>query len=191
MSHRSSWRWSCPSLACWQNIQLIITLTIGTCLVCPWKTKPNVLFIQGRGSWLWDVYTETKHPLSITEILNVSKSLSLNRPVCHPDPWYIKVWRWHCTKYRLFGVLWGENFSVYRRHLMRHVPGSCKGVVSVNFVHNTDKVQNVFWETINAEMFSLILKDDLEADLIDLLLSRISPPGSKKLLLLQCVAAKP
>lgn len=52
---------------------------------------------------------------------------------------------------------------------MRHVPGSWKAVVSVNFVHNVDKVQNVLSETINAEMFSLILKDDLEADLIDLL----------------------
>lgn len=140
-----------------------------------------------------EMFTWRQSILWASQILNVSKSLSLNRPVsaCHPDPWYIKVWRWHCTEYRLFRVLWGEDFFVYRRHLMRHVPGSCKAVVSVNFVHNTDKVQNVIWETVNAEMFSLILKDDLEADLIDLLLSQISPPGSKKLLLLQCVAAKP
>lgn len=32
---------------------------------------------------------------------------------------------------------------MYHRHLMQHVPGSCKAVVSVNFVHNVDKVQNV------------------------------------------------
>jgi len=33
-------------------------------------------------------------------------------------------------------------------------------------------------------MFLLILKDDLEADLIDLLLPRISPLGGKKLLII-------
>lgn len=70
---------------------------------------------------------------------------------------------------------------MYHRHLMQHVPGSCKAVISVNFVHN---IQNVLWETLNAEMFSLISKDDLEADLINLLLSRISPLGSKKLLII-------
>lgn len=74
---------------------------------------------------------------------------------------------------------------------MQHVPGSYKAVVSVNFVHNVDKVQNVLWETINAEVFSLILKDDLETDLIDLLLSRISPLGSKKLLIIWRITAKP
>lgn len=48
-------------------------------------------------------------------------------------------------------------------------------MTSVNIVHNVDNVQNILWETLNAEMFSLISEDDLEADLIDLLLSRISP----------------
>lgn len=64
---------------------------------------------------------------------------------------------------------------MYHRHLLQHVPGSCKAVTSVNIVHNVDNVQNILWETLNAEMFSLISEDDLEADLIDLLLSRISP----------------
>lgn len=64
---------------------------------------------------------------------------------------------------------------------MQHVSGSCKAVVPVNFVLNVDKVQNVLWETINVEMFSLIVKYNLEADLIVLLLSRISAQGSKML----------
>lgn len=186
MSHNSSVRWTCPSLVRWQNIQLIITLTISTCLVSPWKTKPNVLFVQGRGSWLWDIYMETKRSLSITEIwmwanpcfgidLSVTQTLGTLRYEDNTMPTIV------FSKFN-------EDFFLYHRHLIWHVPGSCKAVVPVNIVHNV--VQNVSWETINAEMFSLILKYDLEADLIDLL-SRISPLGSKKLLVIRCITAKP
>lgn len=71
---------------------------------------------------------------------------------------------------------------------MQHVSGSCKAVVPVNFLHNVDKVQNVLWETINAEMFSLIVKYNLEADLIALL-SRISAQRNK--MLWWCITPKP
>lgn len=55
---------------------------------------------------------------------------------------------------------------------------------------NVAKVQNVLGETLNAEAFT-DLEDDLEADLIDLLLSTISPLGSRKLMIIWCIAVKP
>lgn len=56
---------------------------------------------------------------------------------------------------------------------------------------NVAQVQNVLGEILSAERFLLILKDDLEADLIDLLLSTTSPLGSKKLLIIWCLTVKP
>lgn len=50
------------SLGCWQNISLVITLTISTCSASLWKTKPSVLLIQGTGSCLRDTQrTSPKH----------------------------------------------------------------------------------------------------------------------------------
>lgn len=116
------------SLARWQNISLVITLTISTCSASLWKTKPSVLLVQGIGSCLSDTQrTSPRHHRDFQcEQIPVSEQATV-------------TFSRKTTPYRgpmigLPQLSWGEDF------FMCHTIWFGAGQQQVNFVQNVDKV---------------------------------------------------
>lgn len=186
MSHKSTWRWSCPSLPCWQKYIINYPVDYWHLFGKSLKNNPKFIYCSrqrvlteifiwragifwtSQRFWMWTnpcLWTDLSVPQTLgtsrhegdTVMSIVHSTFNEERaPLCTPDT--------QCSKHQVTARLCFQNVA---------------------------KVQNVLGETINAERFLLILKDDLEADLIDLLLSTTSPLGSRKLLIIWCITAKP
>lgn len=185
MSHVSSWGWSCPSLACWQKYMMNYHVDYWCLFGKSLKNNPKFIycsrqrvlteiFIWRAGiSWTSQRFWMWANPclwidLSVLQILGTSgyegdTVMSIVRSKFNESTPLCTPDTW-CSKYQVIARLCFQNVAT---------------------------VQNVLGETINAKRFLLILNNDLEADLIDLLPSTISPLGSKKLLIIQWITVKP
>lgn len=186
MSHISSWEWSCPSLACRQKYMMNYHVDYWHLFGKSLKNKPKFIyssrqrvlteiFIWRAGiSWTSQRFWMWANPCFWID-LYVPQNLGTSRYEGNT------VMSIVCSKFNEERTplcnpdTWCSKYQVIARLCFQNVA----------------KVQNVLGEIINAERFLLILKDDLGADIIDLLLSTLSPLGSKKLLITWYITIKP
>lgn len=186
MSHKSPWGWSCSSLACWQKYVIDYPVDYWHLFVKSLKNNPKFIYCSRQRvlteifmwragiSWTSQRFWMWAKPCLWID-LSVPQTLGTSR---YKGDTVISI---VCLKFNeeraplCIPDTWCSKYQITARLCFQ----------------NTAKVQNVLGETINAERFLLILEDNLEADLIDLLLSTISPLGSRKLLIIRCITVKP